>query len=246
MLTALMLFSLGRTDTVAVSDLPSAYGWLKSQQVMQIDLSGTTVLGTENHTLYSQLLLNVETNPDGTRVIKVNMATSRDGAWLCRWIGDGKTLWFYDERFNEYATFEYGADSLDSPEAYPRALTKTLVSWSRQEGTALSRMLSDLQVGGSNSFYNWLPGGESGVFDDSVYFRIGAPVTRQVLFNLNPSTKHINSLQWYSLDRFVNDKFKETNWTMTFYPQASLPPTWSFDFVPPIGARAVARPRGGS
>lgn len=245
MISSIALFAaLLAPQTASPSDLGTAFGELKGHNVLQLTLSGTEMVSGNPHSIYAEGKWYQENHSDGTKTLQLSVAVAKDGAWRGVWVADGTTLWYYDPVRNEYATRAYGTDSASNPTAYPEQLLGSLVNWSRLEGRFMARLFSDLQLSTTSSaLHHWLPGSELGAFTDTVYLRLGNPVERQYLFNLDHISRALSSMQYYERRDFSSTDIHEVNWTMTFTRLSSLPSSWSFSYQPPTGAVAIAHPR---
>src|SRR5262249_7329177 len=131
---------------------------------------------------------------DGRPMAKVQLVVVMNNLEIYRIIGDGITLYSYDERRNEYSASRYGNYAGAQPSDYVNALLSSVRSQLQGQSAYPGRLLSEVYAGEDARYTSWIPGTAIENTGAIVRYVLGNPVHRSLEFNYTnvPPTVVIN------------------------------------------------------
>ena len=219
--------------------IQQAFDGMRVHPGLQITLTGTTTVGTTEKTIKSvtNWFQDVE---DGRPMAKVSMVVSLNDIEVFKIVGDGTTLYMWDEQRNEYSSSRYGNYSGPQPAAYVNDLLSSTRSALKGQAAYPGRMLSEVYAGEAARYTSWIPGISVEDTGAIVRYMLGNPVHRSLEFNYSNIAPNVILTTIDYFDHVdLGAVARDTTWTITLQSYDLALSDSSFTFVAPAGARAV-------
>ena len=216
--------------------IEQAFEGLRPHPGLQITHTGSTHVGPSELTFksISTLFQDVE---DGRPMIKVEMVIFVNDLEIYRIVGDGVTLYAYDERRNQYSASRYGTYNGAQPAAYINSLLSTLRSLLQGNAVFPGRIFSEVYAGEDARYTSWIPGTAVENTGTIVRYVLGNPVHRSLEFSYSniPPNVVLNSIEYFDhVD--LGAVSRDNDWTITLQSFDLALSDVTFSFVPPAGA----------
>ena len=171
---------------------------------------------------------------------KIEMLITLNDVEIYRIVGDGVTLFAYDERRNEYSASRYGNYANAQPASYVNTLLASVRSLLQGQNVYAGRLISEVYAGEGSRYTSWIPGAFVENTGAIVRYTLGNPVHRSFEFGYTnvPPNVVLNTIDFYDhVDR--GSVSRDINWQMTLTSFDVALSDVTFSFAPPSGARAV-------
>lgn len=256
--------SLAQVGDEAANAVRFAFGELATHRQLRIRINGTETIDRASMSIVGELYWSLSYDAAGLPNAKIEYTEWRDGILVQRTVGDGRALYNYAPRKNEYWVGSYGTHGPTPPPRYLANLMDDFTASLNGSLTYAGRLMREsFAVGG---YRPWIPGGSqflvteaSGVIRDPIVrdrnyvgtdtteyamFWLGTPAKRAVVFEteLGGSTGRILKSFTFTETSKVGDKARMVDWKATIFPDV-VPAADNFIFVPPAGARPIVGPR---
>ncbi|MBX3112639.1 MAG: hypothetical protein KF857_11585 [Fimbriimonadaceae bacterium] len=213
-----------------------AYGRLALQDVVHINLSGTTTTGDDESPFAVQMVVKrVVTNAKETVYLE-GLVSAREKI-THRYVADGEHLWVYDAAKNTYSVVKYG--DAPTPALQGSRLFSTLKRVTTGPAQFASGFLADIDrcrtAGSAAVADTWTPYLSTAVVTTSglgIACNARAPqqVTLTYGFQRDPDQLLWFSSATYEASKVVGNALQQTAWTMMEF--ATPPSTTDFTFNP--------------
>jgi hypothetical protein len=238
--TALLACSAFAQIKPEEEQIQTAFAGLRVHPGLQITMDGTQKIG-DNTTTFKTIAYWFQDIEDGRPMTKLEMLGYVNGTEKFRIVGDGITLWAYDEARNEYSASRYGTYKDGQPTAYVNDLLSSLRSLVKGQSSFVGRMLGEVYGGEEARYTTWLPGTNIENTGAVVRYVLGNPVHRSLEFwyTSMPPNMVLNHIDYFDEVSF-GDQNRDLDWTITLLSFDLALTDTSFQFIPPTGSRAVA------
>ena len=219
--------------------IEQAFETLRSHAGLQITQTGTTQVGN-TQTTFKSITTFFQDTEDGRPMAKLQMLIYLNGAEVYRIVGDGITLYAFDERLNQYSGSRYGNYSGAQPADYLNALLDSTRSLLQNNAVYPGRLLSEVYAGEDARYTSWIPGVAVENTGTVVRYTLGSPAHRTLEFDYRsiPPTVTLNSIAYYDhVDMGVVSR--DVNWSVSLSSFDVALSDVAFNFVPPTGAQSV-------
>jgi hypothetical protein len=249
----------------------AAFEGLRRQSSIWLRLTGTETIDGRGVALLVDTFWYFEYDlVTGQPTAKLESLEYRGGVLASRTVGDGVTLWSYSVAKNEYNATVYGSLSSSArPPSYLQTLLQGFGTHAKGQSIHVARLLREVYAGGFARYRPWLIGSQEAVlnkigsFNDPVLGSArtytstpntiyvvswnGSPATRSLAFELSANSKRaateLTAVYYADASRIgTGDRLVE--WRMAVQPVS--PFVGNFAFVPPAGAKSIARQGGGA
>ena len=219
--------------------IQQAFQGLRSHPGLQVTQTGTTQIGT-NSSSFKTVTTWFQDVEDNRPMAKLEMVISLNGIEVFRIVGDGITLYAFDEQKNEYAASRYGTYTGAQPNDYVNALLSSTRSLLQGQPTYSGRLVSEVYAGEGARYTTWVPGATIEDTGALVRYTLGNPVHRSMEFSYSnvPPNVILNSIDYFDQVN-LGAVVKTVNWSITVQSFDVALTDVQFSFVPPTGAKAV-------
>lgn len=178
--------------------IEQAFEGLRAHPGLQITHTGSTQVGPSESTFksISTVFQDVE---DGRPMVKLEMVIFVNDLEIYRIVGDGVTLYAYDERRNQYSASRYGNYNGAQPAAYMNTLLSTVRSLLQGNTVFPGRIISEVYAGEDARYTSWIPGTAVENTGTIVRYVLGNPVHRSLEFSYTnvPPNVILNSIEYF-------------------------------------------------
>lgn len=215
-------------------------------------------------TISGELFWWIDYDAKGHMTAKIEYSEWRDGILVQRTVGDGKSLYDYNPRRNDYWVGSYGTHGPTPPPRYLANLMDDFTASLKGSMTYLGRLMREaFLVGG---YRPWIPGGQeylvtkdSGVVPDPIWrdrtfvgtetteyaiFWQGEPAKRSIIFKTGIGGHRGRTLDHIFFTELtkVGDEPRTVDWQARIFTDV-VPAAENFVFIPPVGAKPIVGPR---
>ena len=219
--------------------IQQAFEGLRAHPGLQVTLTGETTIGT-NETALKSVTTWFQDVEDGRPMSKLEMVIYVNNIETYRIVGDGTTLYAYDEQRNEYSSTRYGNYNGAQPANYVNALLASTRSMLQGQAAYPGRLLSEVYAGDDARYTTWVPGAAIENTGAIVRYTLGNPVHRSMEFDYTnvPPNVILNSISYFDhVD--LGATSRDVNWNIALQSFDVVLTDANFSFTPPAGARAV-------
>jgi hypothetical protein len=166
----------------------SALGTLRSENNVFLQLQGSQSFGGGPMVALDTRAYWTTDTTVVPNEIKLDVRQYRDDKLVARIVGDGKTLWAYNNLTFKYSATPYGRWGQTPNANYRKDLIDAMGEASSAEMALMVRLLRQIFAGDASTFSSWLPGATVGDGEDDpndVVYTLGDPVLRQVTFDID-------------------------------------------------------------
>ena len=221
-------------------NLQNALVTMRGEPVMNVQLTGTTKIGSHTSNYYYDAYLeNLPTQNDSSSGVKLAIFGYLNGTLAKEWIGDGTNLWQYTVATNQYMVVNYTtnthAPTIDT-------LLQNLSGLTDQYANPIVTLFRQAYSSTGAQFHNWLGGGQlvkSTLPNVITYATSTQAYSYNWVVDSNNQTA-LQSVNYYS-DESAGGYEILTHWQLTPTPITtnSFSPS-VFKFVPPVSAIPIS------
>lgn len=240
--------------------LTESFKLIKSYDSVYLSLNGTDNFNGSITSLRSDTYWQFTSSSNGFRVVKMENTDYSNGKINYRVVGDGKNIWLYALDRNEYSYYSYGMWKADpQPGGYVESMSWSFTWYSWGATSYCSRLLEDIYLRGYrcwvvpvNDFiidngrfiYDPLSGRLFQSNRNTFYISYwhGIPVNKTVTYEIEV-TNNGNVLRavYFAEKSKIQNCDRLTNWKIDIFTKFT---GGNYQFVPPVGARAIPGRRG--
>jgi outer membrane lipoprotein-sorting protein len=219
--------------------IQQAFVGLRAHAGLQITQTGTSQIGT-TETHFKSVTTWFQDVEDGRPMAKLEMLIYLNDVESFRIVGDGTTVYAYDEQRNEYSASRYGNYAGAQPASYVNSLLASVRSVLKGQTVYPGRLVSEVYGGEGARYTSWIPGTTVENTGAIVRYVLGNPVHRSFEFaytNVPPNVV-LNSIDYFDhVD--MGGATRDVNWSISVLSFDLALGDVTFTFVPPAGARSV-------
>jgi outer membrane lipoprotein-sorting protein len=219
--------------------IQQAFFGLRAHAGLQVVQTGISKIGT-TQTQFKSVTTWFQDVEDGRPMAKVEMLIYLNDVEIFRIVGDGTTVFAYDEQRNEYSASRYGNFSGAQPASYVNSLLASVRSLLKGQTVYSGRLISEVYGGEASRYTSWIPGTAIEDTGSIVRYVLGSPVHRSFEFNYSnvPPNVILTSIDYFDHVDMATVS-REVNWTLTLTSFDVALSDVTFSFVPPAGVRSV-------
>ncbi len=234
---------------LAQSMMRSAMNELGSHEELTIVVTGLEIDGDKKTEIRLDLAVRFSLLAVGDsfrQVAQLELLSYRDGRMTYRAAGDGDRYWHYDLAKKQYTSTEYGTAKYVGQER--SRMFKNMSVRSQGVQTFLSRLMADAFVTGlastgatRSAWLPWRPTSTVTVDGSNVICESSIPSQSQLTYILESGTgfRHLLRGASYIEQSIISGRKRTVQW-QALIVRDEIPRDTSFEFVPPVGSRAVS------